>query len=368
LNLFRHGEHEPLTETPWDAARALAAIAEIVAEAENAVDDAAWPVHSLDDDGPDPLHRPATLYLGSAGMIWALHALGSGLDQAALAARTLERWRDRPEFGDLPSLMMGEGGLLLVAAAVGSAAADDERLLALVRENAENPTWELMWGSPGTMLAARERGFDDAWRASAERLWARWDGETGLWTQDLYGRSRWLLGPVHGLAGNVHALRGCCDDELRERLGRVLERTALREDGLANWPPGVDSRADEIRVQWCHGAPGIVATVGDLMPEELAVAGGELTWRAGPLAKGPGLCHGTAGNGYAFLKLHAVTGDELWLERARKFGAHAIEQVARERAAHGRGRFSLWTGDVGVALYLRGCLNADAQVPTIDFW
>jgi hypothetical protein len=32
-------------------------------------------------------------------------------------------------------------------------------------------------------------------------------------------------------------------------------------------------------------------------------AGGELTWRAGPLAKGANLCHGTAGNGYAFLAL-----------------------------------------------------------------
>jgi hypothetical protein len=26
-----------------------------------------------------------------------------------------------------------------------------------------------------------------------------------------------------------------------------------------------------------------------------------VTWRAGPLTKGAGLCHGTGGNGYAFL-------------------------------------------------------------------
>ena len=47
------------------------------------------------------------------------------------------------------------------------------------------------------------------------------------------------------------------------------------------------------------------------------VAGGELTWRAGPLVKGSGLCHGTSGNAYAFLVLHRRTGDELWLDRAR---------------------------------------------------
>jgi lantibiotic modifying enzyme len=148
----------------------------------------------------------------------------------------------------------------------------------------------------------------------------------------------------------------------------VLERTALRDDGLVNWPPGTTSRPDELRVQWCHGAPGIVATVGDLLPVELVTAAAELTWRAGPLAKGAGLCHGTAGNGYAFLKLFALTGDELWLDRARRFAMHAIEQVEWARAEHGRGRYTLWTGDVGTALYLRSCLDADARVPTIDFW
>ena len=65
---------------------------------------------------------------------------------------------------------------------------------------------------------------------------------------------------------------------------------------------------------------------------ELLVAGGELTWRAGPLSKGPGVCHGTAGNGFAFLKLLERTGDERWLDRARAFAVHAAEQVERERA------------------------------------
>src|SRR5829696_6967625 len=72
-----------------------------------------------------------------------------------------------------------------------------------------------------------------------------------------------------------------------------------------------------IRRQWCHGAPGIVATLTPFMDEESAVAGGQLTWLAGPLRKGAGLCHGTAGNGYAFLALLERTGDERWLEPPR---------------------------------------------------
>jgi hypothetical protein len=100
--------------------------------------------------------------------------------------------------------------------------------------------------------------------------------------------------------------------------------------------------------------------------DAVLIAGGELTWHAGPLAKGPGLCHGTAGNGYALLKLFERTGDELWLERARRFCTHALEQVERERAGHGQGRYALWTGDVGAALFAASCLAGTAEVPTLD--
>ena len=98
-----------------------------------------------------------------------------------------------------------------------------------------------------------------------------------------------------------------------------------------------NERDGSIRVQWCHGAPGVVASLAAVAPdddehERLLLAGGELTWRAGPLAKGANLCHGTAGNGYAFLALFERTGDELWLERARAFAMHSAAQVARARA------------------------------------
>jgi DUF1680 family protein len=82
------------------------------------------------------------------------------------------------------------------------------------------------------------------------------------------------------------------------------------------------------------------------------------------MEKGPGICHGTAGNGYAFLKLFARTGDERWLERARRFAMHALEQVERR----GRGRYSLWTGDPGVALFAADCLDARSAYPVLEAW
>jgi hypothetical protein len=88
-----------------------------------------------------------------------------------------------------------------------------------------------------------------------------------------------------------------------------------------------------------------------------------LTWRAGPLRKGGNLCHGTAGNGYAFLALLERTGDERWLIRARAFATHTARQVELSRSEYGCGRYTLWTGDLGAALYLADCIEGGGQLP-----
>jgi Lanthionine synthetase C-like protein len=368
--LWRADQHEPLTSHAWDERVARDAIESIVADAQAAGSDGFWPAHPSDDL---PEHeRVCSLYLGSAGMIWALTALDASIDGSAAVAAVLRHYRERPDFEDeglahAPSLWMGETGLLVLAAKLGSPAADRERLRELVRENREHPSWELMWGSPGTMLAARACELRVEWVQSARLLWARWDEASEVWTQNLYGQVKQYLGPAHGFAGNVHALRGYIDDDvLRGRVGRLLERTALRQDGLVNWPPTIGEPDSKIRVQWCHGAPGIVCTIGDLLPEHLLLGAGELIWQAGPLRKGAGLCHGTAGNGFALLKVHGLTGDERWLDRARRFAMHALQQVERQRSEVGRGHYTLWTGDVGTALYLQACLDASAAFPTMD--
>jgi hypothetical protein len=231
------------------------------------------------------------------------------------------------------------------------------------------------------MIAARElhertddERWADAWREAADALLARRDSD-GLWPITLYGQTHRGMTPPHGVVGNVASLlRGgpLLADDVRETLMRdtnaVLARTAFVEDGLANWPHPADRGTlvagdDEIRLQWCVGAPGTVIAAADYLDEELLLAGAELTWRAGPhgMEKGPCICHGTAGNGYAFLKTFARTGDELWLERARRFAVHALEQVERR----GHGRYSLFTGDVGVALFLRHLLDGDDRFPTM---
>jgi lanthionine synthetase-like protein len=391
--LYEPAQFEPLTDEPWDPAAIEDAIAVIVADTDAAFEaDVLWPAHEWDSDGGQAPLPMKNLYVGAAGVIWALDALRrrdhaeTSLDLAAAALRTLELWRAAPEWyldfmaGETHShpaaLLRGETGPLLVAFRLTPGAALAAELHALVQTNVTNPTDDVMWGVPGTllaMLAMHEWTEESRWavaaRESASVLRAR-RGEDGLWRQDDDYRG---LGTLHGAAGNTLALlRVEPDETLASETAAVLVRHAVREDGLANWPgsprrqlTGADGR---IRLQWCTGAPGILAGAWDYLDEELVIAGAELIWQAGAHGdeKGHGICHGTSGNGFALLKAFVRTGDELWLERARRFAVHALGQAERLAAANRSRRYSLFTGDVGTALFATACLDLDARYPILD--
>ena len=361
--LFEPESHEALADQPWSAERARAAIASIVADAESAFDDG-WPLHPQDEGDDVSALDSRTVYLGGAGVVDALHRLARRgfVELRHDYVPYLERLAEaQPGFPDRDerSLWFGETGIRLVLQRLAPSRANLERLSQLISANERDERCDLAWGSPGTILVGRELGLDVT--AAVEWLHGRRDPE-GLWTQRLNGDGRRYLGPAHGLAGCVLALGDVAG------VSETLERLAVEEDGLVNWPPVAGTRLDDngdgrIRTQWCHGAPGIVATLVHVLDEELAVAAGELAWRAGPLRKGPGLCHGTAGNGYAFLALLERTGDERWLAQARRFAMHAAGQVEQSRSRYGRGRYTLWTGDLGTALYLADCIDGVGELP-----
>ena len=388
--LYRPEAFVPLADEAWDEERVRAGIRAIVADADEAYGaESLWPAHEWDSwRTPTPLK---SLYVGAAGVVWALGELRRRghaeprTDLEAAARATVEAWRREPDLMaevDLPStkeagLLSGESGTLLVAAVLTGDGELADDLHERVRENEGSEAEDVMWGTPGTLVAARamleatgDERWRDAWHASAEALWSRRDDD-GFWKQRLYGEERRGLTPPHGVTGNVQALRPLLDPQRRERLERetseLLARTAFREDGLANWAPShrpeLPGPDGQIRLQWCAGAPGIVIAAADYLDEELLLAGAELVWRAGPHGpdKGAGICHGTAGNGYALLAAFARTGDERWLERARRFAVHALGQVAGREV----GRYSLWTGDVGTALFAADCLEARTSYPVL---
>jgi lanthionine synthetase-like protein len=367
--LYDPAAFEPLTPEPWDVARVRDSIAAIVAAADAAFNpDELWPAHEW--DGWQAALPLKNLYVGAAGMIWALDDLrrrglaDMTLDLTAAAMRAVELWRAEPDYvaGEvLPEppesgLLTGETGILLVACRLGHPLDDDLRRR--IRANLENEAEDLMWGTPGTLVAAAAMGWDDLARESADALASRRDAD-GLWTQTLWGTSFRGIGTVHGLVGNVRALLQVDDprnDALRSESAAALARAATREEGLANW-------SSEGKLQWCAGAPGVVSAARDYLDEELLLAGAELVWRAGAPGdeKGHGICHGTSGNGFALLAAFERTQDELWLDRARSFAVLALAQAARMP-----GRYSLFTGGVGTALFAAACLEADASYPVLE--
>jgi hypothetical protein len=334
--IYRKTEHTALAGGPWDERLARYAIADIVDEVV-----AAGPSHE------------AGVYAGVAGQLYALRSLGKEVD-----------WE--PGVGEGPGFADGEVGIALVLH-------DVERFRAAAPACIDDPWNELLYGAGGALVAARLLGEDDIARDAIKRLWSTWSFDSTLraciWTQEFDNRRSQNLGFAHGLAGNAYALLRAAplqsrehQTELMHRLVETLERTALREGKLVNWLPSPDSPANKIRVQWCHGAPGVVCALAgapahrDL--DALLLAAGELVWEAGPLRGCAGLCHGTAGNGWAFLKLNKRTRDRKWLERARRFAMHAIEQRSGEPG--------LWEGDLGVALYLHACIDVDDRWPLLD--
>lgn len=390
--------HEALVPRAWDAARAHAAIERIVRDTEaRCLPGGDWPLHPLDDDGAGGA-PPTDLYLGSTGVVWALRYLQTAgavtlrrpaLDLDALLVRH-RVWLAANRIDAPASYLTGELPLHMMIEASRPTAEGAARIVALIEAQFDHPSRELMWGAPGALLAAlflHERSADARWadlfRRGARQLMAQREAEPALggplWTQRLYGRSSRYLGAAHGFAGAVLPLvrgRHLLDPALwsgwQAWIVDTVRRYAVTEGESVNWPPEAappGAPAQKRLMQICHGAPGMVVCLAGLPDpalDALLLAAGQATWAAGPLAKGSNLCHGTGGNGYAFLKLHARSGDARWLERARAFAMHGIAQTEADAARHGQGRYSLWTGDLGFAVYLWDCLHGSARFPTLD--
>jgi hypothetical protein len=407
--LYQHERHEPLIAAQWNEDRARAAIEEIVADTERSFGaENLWPIHPFDRSPERPPDSLKTIYYGAAGVIWALNYLDETRavtlkrDYLPMVRTLAERHRDdirkydevRRYLGlELPSYMMGETGILLLNWKLAPSEDLARQLYALIETNIGDPRG-LVWGAAGNMLAAlfmNERTGDSRWKelflGNFDALWNQWEYvdelRCCLWTYDLYGISEKRLGALHGFVANAfpmirgrHLLPPDRRDEAMRRIYETLRATASSEGARANWPNNVGPTTRPaplpMVVQHCNGAPGVITCLAEFPTDSrwpidpLLQQAGELVWEAGPLGKFPVLCHGAAGSGYAFLKLYARSGDHKWLERARKFAMHAIDQCERALRKYGQRKYSLWTGDLGLAIFLWDCVRGTAKFPTLD--
>lgn len=397
--LYDPARHESLRPLPWDEDQVKSAISRIVVDVEARYsEDSYWPVHPRDRRRGVDERFDTPLYDGACGVIWAVDYL-----QRVGAVRLTRNYagefdrllsRNRAWLGNLAereraAFLVGDTPIQMMAFGTQQTALRERALDKLIAGNIDHPARELMWGAPGTMLAALflyERTGNARWadlfQQTAANLWNQleWSPEhrCAYWTQRFAGHQFTYFGAVHGFVATALPLIRGRDllepaewDAWERCIVNTAQRTAQRVGAHANWRPHLDntSDADKRLLQVCHGAPGFVICLAGLPStalDGLLLAAGELIWMAGPLAKGSNLCHGTGGNGYAFLKLYQRTHDARWLAHARAFAMHGIAQSQEDALRHGQMRYSLWTGDPGFAIYLWDCLRAQAQFPTLD--
>lgn len=148
----------------WSELAVRTAIADIVADASADFDpEAFWPGHPGDDGVGD---GNPSFYYGAAGVIWALdylHRVGASpaaKDFRAVLPKLLERTtagfeRVSPAgYAKHGSLLFGDMGAALLAMRLDPTPGLADLVHARAEANTELPIRELMWGMPGSMLAA----------------------------------------------------------------------------------------------------------------------------------------------------------------------------------------------------------------------
>ena len=400
--LYDPSRHEPLHATAWDVDRVHDTIARIVQDVEaRFMPDLYWPPHPLDLEKDDPPDQPFTpLYFGACGVVWALHYLqdrgAAQLSRNYLPYLDGIQQRNRAWLGENAdknrgSYLMGDTPYALLAYATNPGRPElADAVATLIEANLNHPSRELMLGSPGTLLAAllmHEQSGEARWaelfRRTARTLWSSllWSPQRRChyWTQELEGKQYSFIDGIHGFVATAsplikgrHLMSVAEWSAWEQCIISTTSCTASCDEEQVNWHcellPTKDS-APPILMQFCHGAPGFITCLAGIPSRDLdslLLRAGETVWTSGPVNKGSNLCHGTGGNGYALLKLYQRTGDNVWLKRARAFAMHGIAQTHADALRFGQHRYSLWTGDLGFAIYLRDCLQGTAAFPTLD--
>ncbi|MCP3985832.1 MAG: lanthionine synthetase, partial [bacterium] len=90
-------------------------------------------------------------------------------------------------------------------------------------------------------------------------------------------------------------------------------------------------------------------------------------WRYGLLSKGNGICHGVAGNGYAFLSLYRAASEERQLDRALHFARFSWSTRVTEQQRTSARPWSLYEGRLGTLCFYLDCLEPDrARFPAFE--
>eukprot|EP00095_Tigriopus_kingsejongensis_P000498 snap_masked-scaffold367_size194084-processed-gene-0.2 protein:Tk00498 transcript:snap_masked-scaffold367_size194084-processed-gene-0.2-mRNA-1 annotation:"-like protein 3-like protein" len=195
------------------------------------------------------------------------------------------------------------------------------------------------------------------------------------------------LGAAHGLCSILQMILSIPNYQRVDPDGLVeqaLNYLLLFQSPSGNFPCAMDELPNggkhrpesEELVHWCHGAPGTIYLMASAylvfksrIYLDSALKCGECIWHKGLLKKGPGLCHGVAGNGYAFLLLYRLTQDEKHLYRAHRFAEFMESDTFQQGAKIPDCPHSLYEGTAGALCFLADLLDPkSATFPFFDLF
>lgn len=180
----------------------------------------------------------------------------------------------------------------------------------------------------------------------------------------------YYLGAAHGIAGIFFILMrtpGFDENaELRQSVKSSIEWLMTLRFPSGNYPSSLRSQEKDKLVHWCHGASGFIhmfiqayRTYKDEKFLREAEGCADCIWERGLLKKGYGICHGVAGNGYAFLLMALITKDKKYLFRAVKF-AEWIADYGKHGCREADRPLSLFEGLAGTIYFLVDMLEPES--------
>jgi serine/threonine-protein kinase len=215
-------------------------------------------------------------------------------------------------------------------------------------------------------------GRDEALRAAGNRL------RDKIWNDPRFAADRFIrkikyLGVAHGVAGILYATlrfsRAAGEPPPPDIMIRLkqLADAGLTPAGDRAWP--VLYGQDRFVGGWCNGTAGFVHlwceaadALGDASFLDLAAEAsvGMDIRQNGPVSH---LCCGTAGQGFAFLRLYSRTGDKRWQAAARD----CLPAAADPARFFLNGEHSLYKGEIGLLSLAAGLMKpASVGMPLFD--
>jgi len=366
------------------------------------------------------------LYVGAAGCSYLyLHVLNTLTEEekskilplalnslASQVAYNDEMKNKKLTKTDVVGFLLGRAGLMAVAAVFGKEVNDNDAQEKCINEyvNAAKICKPIDFFKPGgdEMLVGRagylcgalwlqqKLGYQPVPRNDLKEIWNVIIESGQIYSNShkspcplmysYYGTE--YLGAAHGVSGIIQMLLAFPvflqeNPTAEELIKRTLDFYLTLQDEKGNFPCDMGDvnsrrRGENNLVHWCHGAPGALYMFakaylyyGDQKYLDACLKCGDIVWERGLLKKGPGICHGVAGNGYVFLILHRLLDckDEKHLYRAYRFAEFlSTPQFVRE-ARRPDCPYSLYEGTAGTACFLADVLNPSlAEFPFFNLY